>query len=59
MKVGDLVKPKDAPWTDVGIVVEVERDEEWDEVEYVVVHWNHTAHQYWHPSQLEKINESR
>ena len=59
MKVGDLVKLKDPEWPDVGIVVTIERDEEWDEIECVVVHWTCATHPYWHPSRLEKINESR
>jgi len=54
MKVGDLVRVKNTPWTDHGIVLEINGRFKWAEV-----YWVETGHQYaFFAEDLEVINEN-
>ncbi len=55
MKVGDLVRVKNTPWEDYGIILEINGRFEWAEV-----YWTTTGHSYaFFVEDLEVINESR
>ena len=41
MKVGDLVRVKNVPWKDIGIILEINGKFKWAEV-----YWVTTGHQY-------------
>ena len=54
MKVGDLVRVKNTPWTDHGVVLEINGRFKWAEV-----YWVETGHQYaFFAEDLEVINEN-
>ena len=53
MKVGDLVRVKNMPWTDYGIVLEINGQFKWAEV-----YWVQTGHQYaFYAEDLEVVSE--
>ena len=53
MKVGDLVRVKNTPWTDHGIVLEINGKFKWAEV-----YWVETGHQYaFFAEDLEVVNK--
>ncbi len=55
MKVGDLVKVRNQPWKDYGIVLEINGQFKWAEV-----YWVATGHTYaFFAEDLEVVNEGR
>ena len=55
MKVGDLVKVRNQPWKDYGIVLEINGQFNWAEV-----YWVATGHTYaFFAEDLEVVNEGR
>ena len=55
MKVGDLVRVKNTPWEDYGIILEINGKFKWAEV-----YWVTTGHSYaFFAEDLEVVNEGR
>ena len=55
MKVGDLVRVKNTPWTDHGIVLDIDKRFNWAEV-----YWVETGHRYaFFAEDLEVVSEGR
>ena len=55
MKVGDLVKFKNVSWEDWGIILEVDKPQQW-----VEVYWLATGYSYsFFAGDLEIVNEGR
>tara|TARA_B100000282_G_C31668215_1_gene460873 strand:+ start:622 stop:789 length:168 start_codon:yes stop_codon:yes gene_type:complete len=55
MRIGDLVKCKNVPWDDYGIVISISGQYQWAEV-----YWTTTGYSYsFFADDLEVVNENR